>query len=398
MEEPHRKLHQSVRDLEKLLKKGKEFRREAQAVYQTETVGALNTMQKLFIEVGTKIEQKIAESSKQGEHHAIIIKWISGPVMVFGFIVAMVLGIFFSRSIISPINFVATGLNEGAEQMALASSQVASASQALAEGASKQAAGLEETSSSMEEMASMTRQNAENADQANKLMKDTSQVVDEANKAMKELTESMQGISTAGEETGKIVKTIDEIAFHPNLLALNAAVEAVRAGEAGAGFAVVADEVRTLAMPAAEAAKNTATLIEDTVKKVKSGSDIVIKTNDTFKKVALGARKAADLVGEIAAASNEQAQGIEQINKAIMQMDQVIQQNASSAEESASASEEMNAQARQMKHFVLELGAIISGEVQGWISPQSFLFDRGNGGRTAFVGQPSKFSQGNGRL
>ncbi|KAF0123316.1 MAG: hypothetical protein FD151_331, partial [bacterium] len=236
-----------------------------------------------------------------------------------------------------------------------------SASQSLAEGASEQASGLEETSSSIEEMASMTKQNADNAKQANALMADTSRVVEEANRSMVELTESMQDISTASEETAKIIKTIDEIAFQTNLLALNAAVEAARAGEAGAGFAVVADEVRNLAMRAADAAKNTAGLIEGTVKKIKNGSDIVAKTNEAFGKVATGAKKVGELVGEISAASDEQAQGVNQINKAVAEMDKVVQQNAANAEESASASEEMNAQAEQMKEFVRDLVMLVRG-------------------------------------
>ncbi len=182
---------------------------------------------------------------------------------------------------------------------------------------------------------------------------------------MKELTRSMTEITSASEETGKIIKTIDEIAFQTNLLALNAAVEAARAGEAGAGFAVVADEVRNLALRAAEAAKNTANLIEGTIKKIKNGSDIVGKSNEAFEKVAGGSKKVGELVGEIAAASQEQAQGIEQINKAIAEMDRAVQQNAASAEESASASEEMNAHAEQMQHFVLELVEVIGGFHQG---------------------------------
>jgi methyl-accepting chemotaxis protein len=208
-------------------------------------------------------------------------------------------------------------------------------------------------------MASMTRQNADHADQANHLMIETGQVVEEANSAMKELTQSMTEITQASEETGKIIKTIDEIAFQTNLLALNAAVEAARAGEAGAGFAVVADEVRNLAMRASDAAKNTANLIEGSVKRIKSGSEIVARTNDAFVKVATGAKKVSELVGEIAAASREQAQGIEQINKAVTEMDKVVQKNASSAEESASAAKEMNAEADTMKGFVNELASLV---------------------------------------
>jgi methyl-accepting chemotaxis protein len=179
----------------------------------------------------------------------------------------------------------------------------------------------------------------------------------------------MNEISQASEETAKIIKTIDEIAFQTNLLALNAAVEAARAGEAGAGFAVVADEVRNLAMRAADAAKNTANLIEGSVKKIKSGSEIVARTNEAFGKVAQGAKKESELVGEIAAASQEQSQGIEQINKTVSEMEKVIQKNAANAEESASAAEEMSSQAHQMKGFVSELTGLVRGyKGNGFIS------------------------------
>ncbi|MGA2227579.1 MAG: methyl-accepting chemotaxis protein, partial [Syntrophobacteraceae bacterium] len=176
-----------------------------------------------------------------------------------------------------------------------------------------------------------------------------------------QLTSSMTQISKASQEISKIIKTIDEIAFQTNLLALNAAVEAARAGEAGAGFAVVADEVRNLAMRAADAAKNTADLIESTVKKIKDGSEVVEKTSVEFSRVASSAVKMNELVGEIAAASSEQSQGIEQLNKAVGEMDQVVQRNASNAEESAAASEEMNGQAARMNGFVHDLVVIIGG-------------------------------------
>jgi methyl-accepting chemotaxis protein len=283
-------------------------------------------------------------------------------MVAIGFLVLTVLGVlWFARSITIPINRVVALMNAGAEEVASASGQVSAASQSLAEGSSEQAAAIEETSSSLEEMASMTRQNADNANQADQLMKDANQIIDEANQSMDQMTTSMAQITQTSEETQKIVKTIDEIAFQTNLLALNAAVEAARAGEAGAGFAVVADEVRNLAIRAAEAAKNTSTLIEDSVKRIKEGSSLVETTNSAFDKVAQSSSKVADLVAEISAASTEQAQGIEQVNKAVSEMDQVVQQNAANAEESASASEEMNAQAEQMKAVVMELVAIVGG-------------------------------------
>ncbi|RPI78826.1 MAG: hypothetical protein EHM45_05175, partial [Desulfobacteraceae bacterium] len=232
------------------------------------------------------------------------------------------------------------------------SSQVSSSIQHLAEVASDQAAALEQSTSSLEEIAAMIRHNAENAAQAEGLMKSTNQIVDLSNEAMNELLTSMDNISSASEKTSKIIKTIDEIAFQTNLLALNAAVEAARAGEAGAGFAVVADEVRNLAMRAAEAAKNTATLIEGTVKEVSDGVGVVSKASEAFSEVSKTTSKVGELITEIAAATKEQTEGIDQVNKAVNQMDKVVQQNAASAEECASASEELTAQASEVKGVV----------------------------------------------
>lgn len=319
------------------------------------TSAHLKESQKEVSQAGANQENVVASLNRSSKMTMQIITIVGGMIVL----VTLFMAVMITRSITKPINQVVEGLQDSAGQVAAASGQVSSSSQSLAEGTSEQAAGIEETSASIEEMASMTKHNAENANQANTMMIDTSQVVNEANRSMGELTESMKEISNASEETAKIIKTIDEIAFQTNLLALNAAVEAARAGEAGAGFATVADEVRNLALRAADAAKNTTDLIEGTVKKIKIGSEIVDRTNKAFGKVAIGAKKVGEIIGEIKAASYEQAQGIDQINKAITEMEKVVQKNAANAEESASASEEMSAQAETLKGFVRQLASLV---------------------------------------
>ena len=323
--------------------------------FQVKLFKNLTAFQSFVVESSQRDAAKAVKSASEGKTILIVvvlIAWASGVLIAY----------FLIRSITRPINHAVEGLTEAAEQVSSAAGEVSSAAQSLAEGSSEQAASVEETSSSLEEMSSMTKQNASNAGQADSLMKQARQVVNKANTSMIQLTTSMQEISKASEETSKIIKTIDEIAFQTNLLALNAAVEAARAGEAGAGFAVVADEVRNLAMRAAEAAKNTAALIEGTVKKVSDGTALVKTTSDAFNEVAGSTQKVGELVDEIASASSEQAQGIEQVNIAVTEMDKVTQQNAATAEESASASEELSAQAEEMKRFVADLSAMVNGE------------------------------------
>lgn len=271
-------------------------------------------------------------------------------------------GFIIKRSITKPINRIIGNLTDGSGRVYTTSGQISSASQILSDGSSQQAAAIEETSSSMEEMSSMTKQNAANASEADSLMKQALGVIQTAGDSMGEMGDSMEEISAASNETSKIVKTIDEIAFQTNLLALNAAVEAARAGEAGAGFAVVADEVRNLAMRAADAAKITNQLIEGTVEKVEKGKKVVNKTNDSFHEVAAITSKIGALVGEIATASQDQTQGFSQINQAIIQMESVTQQNSASAEESASAAEELNSQAENMTDMVMNLKVLVGGD------------------------------------
>jgi methyl-accepting chemotaxis protein len=280
---------------------------------------------------------------------------------IVGVVLAVVLGMVMTRAITRPIHRIITGLTTGSEQVASAAGQVSAASQSLAEGATEQAAGLEETSSSLEEMSSMTKQNADNAQQANTLASEARKAADTGAESMTRMSRAINDIQKSSDETAKIIKVIDEIAFQTNLLALNAAVEAARAGEAGKGFAVVAEEVRNLAMRSAEAAKNTASMIEESVKNARNGVDIAAEVGKVLDEIVQSIGKTTNLVGEIAAASQEQAQGIDQVNTSVSQMDKVTQQNAANAEESASASEELSNQAESMNEIVGELIALVGG-------------------------------------
>jgi methyl-accepting chemotaxis protein len=280
------------------------------------------------------------------------------------FLAAAGAGVFITRGINVRLRRVADGLSEGAGQVAAASSQVSSASQSLAEGASEQAASLEETSASLEEMASMTKRNAEGAEKAKEISNQTRASADAGTTQMDEMRRAMDAIKTSSNDIAKIIKTIDEIAFQTNILALNAAVEAARAGEAGAGFAVVADEVRALAQRAAQAAKETASKIEDAIQKSDHGVTISDSGAKALGEIVEKARQVDTFVAEIATASREQHQGIGQVNTAVSQMDKVTQSNASSAEETAAAAEELNAQAQSMHENVVELLRLVGGASQ----------------------------------
>jgi methyl-accepting chemotaxis protein len=250
------------------------------------------------------------------------------------------------------LNDVMTNISTAAEQVASGSKQVSDSSMALSQGATEQASSIEELTASLEEISSQTRQNADNANQANGLAENVQTNAQQGNVQMKEMLKAMDEINDSSSNISKIIKAIDEIAFQTNILALNAAVEAARAGQHGKGFAVVAEEVRNLAARSANAAKETTAMIEGSIKKVEGGTRIANQTSEALNKIVDGVAKVASLVADIATASNEQASGISQINQGIMQVSEVTQTNSATSEESAAASEELSSQAEMMREQV----------------------------------------------
>ncbi len=283
--------------------------------------------------------------------------WLVGLAALLITVIAAV----FSRSLVRPLNRIIAGLTESAGSVSAAARQIFAASRSLSEGASEQAASLEETASSLEEIVSTAHRNADQAGNAEERIHREQGIIDRADAAITDLTEAMRAVEQEGRATGTIVATIDEIAFQTNLLALNAAIEAARAGEAGAGFAVVAEEVRSLARRTSEAAGETADRIERSVARIAEGSRLTKAADEAFDDVRRSAGETVNMISGIAAASKEQAQSIEGINRAVSEMDQVTQQNAASAQETTASGEELNTQAARMNRFVKDLRAMTGG-------------------------------------
>ncbi len=328
------------------------------AAVRSKAGNELRTAASTILEIGVDRVKTAAESDGKSLQTASTLITVGvGIAAVVGALIA----VFVTRSITRPITRIAQTLSSGAQQTASAAGQVSGSSQSLAQGASEQAAALEETTSALQEMSSMTRKNAESAGQATDLAGEAKSSADKGNAAMTRMSEAITSIQKSAQDTAKIIKVIDEIAFQTNLLALNAAVEAARAGEAGKGFAVVAEEVRNLAMRSAEAAKNTASLIEESVQASRNGVAISTDVGNTLSEINVSVAKVNDLIAEIARSSQEQSRGIDQVNQAVTQMDQVTQSSAANAEESAAAAEELSSQAAQLNTVVDELTQLVTG-------------------------------------
>jgi methyl-accepting chemotaxis protein len=309
----------------------------------------------------TRAQQQWAGSLAAMKRSQIVSGAITALVIaaIFGTLAVLVV----RQQIAAPLVRVLEHLTGASERLRVTSDQLTTASQSLAEGAGQQAASLEETSASLEELSAMIRNNADSAQGANDLANQARLAAEAGTTGMGQMTGAMGDIQTAGNNIAKIIKTIDEIAFQTNLLALNAAVEAARAGEAGMGFAVVADEVRNLAQRSAQAARETADKIEDSITKSRKGVQLSATVEQNFRQITEKVRQVDELISRIATASKEQSQGINQLNTAIREMDNVTQSNAANAEQSAAAAAQLSSQADALRHPIADLMQLMAGKV-----------------------------------
>jgi methyl-accepting chemotaxis protein len=304
-------------------------------------------------------EQLALAEARSAQQRWFSLAVFAGTLIVAGIIVNLTI----RRSITSVLRSAVEELTSAAASTAAAASEISTSSHSLAQGASEQAASLQEVTSSGEQISSMTHRNADHSRSAAEKMDLASRQVAEANVRLAEMMSSMNDINASSDKVSKIIRTIDEIAFQTNILALNAAVEAARAGEAGMGFAVVADEVRNLAQRCAEAARNTAALIEDSIDRTRNGKAKLDQVAETMQSVTGTSSEVKVLVDEIRGASEEQSRGMQQVSTALGQMDNITQRNAASAEESASSAEELSTQSQAMEAIIARLAAMVEGSL-----------------------------------
>lgn len=306
-------------------------------------------------------EIKLHEQEQSATALSRVVSIVVAVTGAAGIILAVILGWSLGRAITRRILVIVDSLGDASVQVAAASEQLSSAGQQVTTGVNELASSVEETSSTLEELASMVQQNAENTRQADSLAGRAQDTADKGSREMQEMMSAMSEIKRSSDQIAKIIKVVDEIAFQTNILALNAAVEAARVGDVGMGFAVVAEEVRNLAQRSAQAAKDTANIIESNIELSERGAEVSKRAAESLAEITLQTKKVNELMNEIAAASQEQSQGINQISMAVSQMEVATQQNAAGSEEAASAAEELASQAESMQEMVNDLVLLVKG-------------------------------------
>lgn len=369
IEAPHKKVHSSVQEMKAALNAG--AKQKALFIFNKEIVPSLNTISQIFDKIGKEYQNSLGSSLKTTNDSANSGKNIIMVVNVLSLIAATLLALFVPKNIAKSLNKIIDKMHESSMQVSSASDNLSSSSNQLAESTNQQASSLQQTSATLEESSSMVQQNNQNTQQAAILAKQTKDFASKSNAQMGEMMESMEELKKSSDEISKIIRVIEEIAFQTNILALNAAVEAARAGEAGSGFAVVAEEVRNLAQRSAKAAHDSAEIIESNIKLSDEGCNISKAVYESLNDIDLQAKKVSELLDEISVATNEQSQGIGQINKAISQMESVVQNNANTAVDNTSSSHQLSNQAGKLTEMVTELTMLVHGNLNR-ISSQSY--------------------------
>jgi methyl-accepting chemotaxis protein len=355
-------LQQTLQEWQQILPISREGRSgDANVAFTAKVLPLLNTLEKSLLEIET-VNRERQDRTGDGVAKTANAGWSLTVILgVLGLAAGVVLAVFMIGSINKTLQQAIVELAEGAEQISSAATQVSSSSQSLAQGSSQQAASIQGTSVSTSQVNAMARRATANSKTTAEMVSGSQQKVEATNQRLEEMVVAMNGIGDSSNKIAKIIKVIDEIAFQTNILALNAAVEAARAGEAGAGFAVVADEVRNLAQRCAQAAKDTAQLIDDSIAKANEGRTKVDEVAEAIRAITAESSKIKVLIDEINVGSQEQARGIDQITQSISEIEKVTQHTAAGAEESAAAAEELSAQSNLMKDVIGRIHSMVGG-------------------------------------